>query len=403
MEQGKPSTPVERDFLDLRLSLAEIAGGAFTLVSAICASLFALSLAYALSARSAVAGPAGLAVWVLLLLLALCAALGLWLLYAKGRKGALCKTGLRLCRVLPIAEAVLCVLGAIAVAALLLVTLFSNSLLLSSLRQAAAGLQGSFFVFGAQLLAAASTWALELVVAAIVALCALFLLYALRVFLLCRFQKKLAGMEAENLPRKSPAGAAAIFSWIFALCFLALGAAAISVNTAGGLLALSFGLLLFANGLLLKKAAVELRFLHTYYAKLNRAVRRRAEAIRAQTEALMNAPLAIAAPEEDAPGASLPDIPSGEEAPDVIEAGAAAEAEEAEAVEAEAAEAVEEAVEENIEEGALGACADEAAETEERAETEAAEEAPEEAGEAEENAEGDAQDEDEAAAAPLEG
>ena len=123
-------------------------------------------------------------------------------------------------------------------------------------------------------------------------------------------------MEEKNRPRRTPAGFLSVLSCAFGCLFAFIGGSAAKVDISLGICVAFFGAALFAGGLLLYRAAAELCFLYTYYAKLNRAVKKRADAIRAQKEALMNQPLAISAPEEAAE--QTPDIPSGKEAPDVI-------------------------------------------------------------------------------------
>ncbi len=317
MEQNN-AIPAERDFLDLRHTLCELAGSAFTLTLGVFLSLLLLIELFMLYAQREAISIVALSCWGLLLLFSLCACAGVWLLYFKARREQLSKAALRLMRAFPIAEAVLTVLCSIFIAAALIVVVFSGSMVQSGLSQLAESLAGTYFAFTQSTLAVLGKLEMTLIVTATSIIAAVQLLIMLRALLLCSFLKRLCIMEKKNSPLKTDAGFLAVFSFIFGTLSALLGTNMAKVNLSAGLFVAVLGGTVFAAGLLLYRASLELRFLYTYYAKLNRAVKKRADAIRARKEALMNQPLAIPAPEETTVQGEV-ELPSAEDAPSVIE------------------------------------------------------------------------------------
>lgn len=320
MEQSN-TIPAERDFLDLRCTLTELASSAFMLTLCVFLSLFAASFLFVIYSQRVSISIAGLVSWGLSFLIVLLTCGGAWLLYAQAKKDKFIRPALRLMRVLPIVEAVFCVIACLFMAALLVVVLFSNSMLQAGIKQIAEALSGSYFSFAASVLGTLAKLTTGLITAATVTAAIALALITLRVFFLNGFLRKLLCMQEKNKPLNSLVGFVAFLSYLIACAIALIGTSAAKTNLSGGICLSLFGGTLFASGLMLHKSAIELRFLCTYYAKLNRAVKKRADAIRAQKEALMNAPLAIPAPENaptDAAQAEGESLPSAADAPDVI-------------------------------------------------------------------------------------
>lgn len=316
--EEKGSINTQADFLDLRKTLAEQAGGVFSLICAIALTLYAAVRAAALALAGKQLGTFGLVfggIWLLALLIS---AVGLWIMYFKGRGESFCDKAAKLVRVTPVIESVLGVLACIVAVAALIVVLFSNSMVSASLSQLSQELAGGYFTFTSRALAFLSNLTFSLIIAACVTAALIIGLLTLRYILLSAFIKKLCKMSEKNEPMKNGAGLSAFLSYFYGCMFALWGSAVCRTNLTAGLSLCLYGLALFCEGLLLHKTARELSFLNTYYAKLNRSVARRAQAIRAQKEALMNAPLAIPASTEEEKHESIDDIPGGDEAPDVI-------------------------------------------------------------------------------------
>lgn len=322
MEETR-SLPAQADFLDLRRTLAELAGGVFTLLCAAALTIYAVLRLSVLILEREQLGLSGLIGGGLGVMVTLLAVIGLWMLYFRGRGETLGAVPLKLMRVMPAVEAVLGVLGCIVMVAALVVILFSNNMVHASLSQASEALADGYFVYSSRALGFLSNLGFKLLIAISILAALLLALLTVRYILLSAFVKQLGKMREKNEPMKGCSGLLALLSYLYGCLFGMLGSSVCRVNLAAGLCICAYGLTLFCEGLLLHKTAAELKFLNTYYAKLNRAVKRRADAIRAQKEALMNAPLAIAASTEDESGltgSDLPgdDLPGGDEAPDVI-------------------------------------------------------------------------------------
>ncbi len=315
MEQSN-MLPSQTDFLDLKRTLTELFSGPIALTFAIFTSLFALSfVGVLLSVRSSIS-IIGLAAVFLPLLLSLCSTLGLWLIFFAAKKEKLCRTGLLLSRVLPVAGAIFSIMLCIGMAAVLIVVLFSNSMVNASMAKISETLSGSYFSFSEYAFMLLSRLPISIITIAAVLMALFTALIALRCLTLCSFQKQLCIMAEKNQPKKGGAGFVAFLCYLLGCAFTLIGGVAAKHNLSGGICIALYGGTLFTEGLILHKTSIELNFLCTYYSKLNRSVKKRADAIRAQKEALMNAPLAISAPESE--NALVADIPSAADAPDVI-------------------------------------------------------------------------------------
>ncbi|MDD4076174.1 MAG: hypothetical protein PHC80_08765 [Eubacteriales bacterium] len=323
MENTNGSTPLQADFLDLRHMLSEVAGSVFTLLLACFLTLFTFSRAAALYELYGEAGLYWSIPGALMTLLCLFACVVLWLLYAQGRKGFLKPGLIRAARALPIAEAVVAVMACLLMAAVLIVVLFSNSTVLASLHRIAASLSGGYFSVMARAATSLSALSIRAVTIVAVAAAVLMLFFTLRYCLLAGFLQRLSAMEKRNAAQRSPAGFVAILSLVMGALALAT-AAWMYPHPLPALCMLLYGATLFCAGLLLCKLKRELDFLYTYYAKLNRAAQRRAAGIKAQEEALKNAPLML--PSTEKTPEEVDDIPPAADAPAVIHAQAPDEA-----------------------------------------------------------------------------
>ncbi|MDO5112689.1 MAG: hypothetical protein Q4E65_10320 [Clostridia bacterium] len=323
MENTNGSAPLQADFLDLRHTLAEVAGSRFTLLLASCMTLFTLSRAAALYRLSSEMGLYWCVPGGLLTLLCLFCAVVLWMLYAQGRNGFLKPGLIKALRALPIAETVLAVMACLLMAAVLIVVIFSNTTVLSSLSQLSAELDGTFFRFSEYALARLGAFGMQIVTGITVAAAVLLLFCTLRYCMLTSFLKALSAMESHNAARRTCLGFVSTASLVMGVLALGAGALMLSHNPFAAASMLLYALTLFCGGLLLCKLARELNFLYTYYSKLNRAAQKRAAGIRAQEEALKNAPLML--PATDKTPEEVDDIPAAADAPAVIHAQAPAE------------------------------------------------------------------------------
>ncbi len=323
MENTSGSAPLQADFLDLRHMLSEVAGSVYTLLLACFLTLSTLARAAALFALYGEMGLYWSVPGALMTLLYLFASVVLWLLYARGRKGFFKAGLLRAVRALPIAETVVAVMASLLMAAVLIVVIFSNSTVVAGVEQLSATLSNTYFRVCASSLESLSKLPLRLITAIVIAAAVVLLLFTLRCCMLASFLKSLSGMEARNAARRSPIGFVAILSFVTGALALALGVWMFP-HPLPALCMLLYGATLFCAGLLLLKLSREIGFLYTYYAKLNRAAQRRAAGIKAQEEALKNAPLML--PATDKTPEEVDDLPPAADAPAVIHADAPADA-----------------------------------------------------------------------------
>lgn len=315
MEEKKPTSPLQADFLDVRHALRTVANSRGMLLVACVFTAFLLALgAAAWYKQAAMATRLWLLPDALLLLCAALSAVGVWGLYF--RRKSLGKGAFVLARFFPYCCALLAGLSVLILLGVGIAAIFSPNAAAAGLGQLAAKLQPTYYKTAAgllQLLQRAGSWAL-----AAAAICALLLmlLYALRCLLLGLTLKRLGDIQASGLPERARAGFVCVSSWGLGALVFCLGAFVLFTNPTAGVCLLLYGVAMFLAGLPLHEADMETRFLHTYYDKFNKSLKKQIDALRAA--AAVPSPLALPTPaEEDAESAppsepGTPGDPSGE-------------------------------------------------------------------------------------------